>query len=47
MAGVPGAERVFDVVLILVIVNAIIPGSTVRLATRRFGLEEDAPPPPL
>lgn len=46
MAGVPGAERVFDVVLILVIVNSIIPGSTVRLATRRFRLEENAPPPP-
>lgn len=46
MAGVQGAERVFDIVLILVIFNAIIPGSTVRFATRRFKLEEDTPPPP-
>ncbi|MGQ0814285.1 MAG: potassium/proton antiporter [Gemmatimonadota bacterium] len=46
LAGVTGAERVFDVVLILVIFNALIPGSTVRLATRRFRLEEDTPPPP-
>lgn len=46
MAGVTGAERVFDVVLILVIFNAIIPGSTVRYMTRRFNLEEDTPPPP-
>jgi potassium/hydrogen antiporter len=46
LAGVPGADRVFDVVLILVIFNAIIPGSTVRMATQRFKLEDDAPPPP-
>ena len=46
LAGVPGADRVFDVVLILVIFNAIIPGSTVRKATERFDLEDDAPPPP-
>jgi potassium/hydrogen antiporter len=46
LAGVAGAERVFDVVLILVIFNAIIPGSTVRWATRRLKLEDDAPPPP-
>jgi len=46
MAGVSGAERVFDIVMILVIVNAIVPGSTVRAATRKFGLEEEAPPPP-
>jgi cell volume regulation protein A len=46
LAGVPGAERVFDIVLILVVFNAIIPGSTVRWATRRLNLEDDAPPPP-
>lgn len=46
MAGVAGAERVFDIVLILVIFNAIIPGSTVRYMARRFKLVEDTPPPP-
>lgn len=42
----PGAEMVFDVVFFIVVVNALIPGSTVRLATRLLGLESHAPPPP-
>ena len=46
LAGVPGADRVFDVVLILVIFSALIPGSTVRMATRSLGLEEETPPLP-
>jgi cell volume regulation protein A len=46
LAGVPGSERVFDVVFVMVIFNALIPGSTVRWATSLFKLEEDAPPPP-
>lgn len=46
LAGVQGADRVFDVVLILVVFNAIVCGSTVRSATRLFKLEDDSPPPP-
>jgi cell volume regulation protein A len=46
LAGVQGAERVFHIVLVLVIFNALVPGSLVRLAARYFDLEEDAAPPP-
>ncbi|HUP88795.1 MAG TPA: potassium/proton antiporter [Longimicrobiales bacterium] len=46
LAGVPGSERVFDIVFVIVIVTSLIPGSTVRWATRKFGLEEESPPPP-
>jgi cell volume regulation protein A len=45
-AGVSGAERLFDIVVVLVIFNALLPGSTVRWATRLFKLESDAAPPP-
>ncbi|MGQ0562123.1 MAG: potassium/proton antiporter [Gemmatimonadota bacterium] len=46
LAGVAGAERVFDIVVILVIFNALVPGSTVRLATERFDLVEESAPLP-
>jgi cell volume regulation protein A len=46
LAGVPGAERVFDIVFVVVILNALIPGSTVRWATRRFRLEQAGAEPP-
>lgn len=46
LAGLRGAETVFDIVFVLVILNALVPGSTLRLATRVFGLEADNPPPP-
>jgi cell volume regulation protein A len=46
LAGLRGAETVFDIVFVIVVLNALIPGSTVKLATRLFGLETDAPPPP-
>lgn len=46
LAGVPGANRVFDVVFVIVILTSLVPGSTVRWATRRFKLEEEAAPPP-
>lgn len=46
LAGVPGSDRVFDIVFVMVIFNALIPGSTVRLATRLFKLEEEGTPPP-
>ncbi len=46
LAGVPGAQRVFDIVFFVVVVNTIIPGSTVRWVTRLLGVEVKAPPPP-
>jgi potassium/hydrogen antiporter len=46
LAGVPGAEAVFDLVFFVVVVNAIIPGATVRWVTRRLGVAVERPPPP-
>jgi cell volume regulation protein A len=46
LAGVPGAERVFDIVFFIVVVNAFVPGATVPWVTRRFGLESRDPPAP-
>ncbi|HET8649321.1 MAG TPA: potassium/proton antiporter, partial [Gemmatimonadales bacterium] len=37
LAGAPGAEHVFDAVFFLVVVNAIIPGSTVGWLARKLG----------
>jgi cell volume regulation protein A len=45
-ANVPGSQEVFDLVVVLVIFNALVPGSTVRWATRLFKLESTAPPAP-
>lgn len=42
----PGAERIFNVVFFVVVVNALVPGATVRWATRRLGLEAKAEPSP-
>ena len=46
LAGAAGALRIFDIVLVIVVVNAIIPGSTVAWVTRRLGLESAEPPAP-
>ncbi len=46
MAGVSGAERIFDIVFFVVVVNALLPGATVAWITRRLGLIVDHPPPP-
>jgi cell volume regulation protein A len=46
LGGVPGAARLFDVVFFIVVVNAILPGMTVRQVTRWLGLESDEPPAP-
>ena len=46
LAGAPGAERIFDVVFFIVVVNAVIPGGTVGWATRRLKLESRDPPTP-
>jgi cell volume regulation protein A len=46
LAGAPGARRVFDVVFIVVVANALLPGATVPWLTRRLGLESAEPPAP-
>lgn len=46
MAGVAEAERLFNVVFFLVVVNALVPGATVGWVTRRLGLGSAAGPPP-
>lgn len=47
LEGVPGASRVFNIVFFIVIVNACVPGSTVRAVTRRLGLDVPEAPAPL
>lgn len=46
LAGAEGALLVFNLVFFVVVVGALIPGTTVRWAARRMGLEEAMPPPP-
>lgn len=46
LAGYTEGETVFDIVFVVVVLNALIPGSTVRYATRLFKLEEPAQPQP-
>lgn len=42
----PGAHLIFNVVFFVVVANAILPGATVRWATRLFDMEVDEPPRP-
>lgn len=46
LAGAPEAYRLFDVVFFVVVVNALVPGATVRWVTRWLGMEESAAAPP-
>lgn len=46
MANVPGAHEIFNIVFFVVVVNAIVPGSTIVRLTRWLGLETSAAPPP-
>ncbi|HSB18687.1 MAG TPA: potassium/proton antiporter [Anaeromyxobacteraceae bacterium] len=46
LARAPGAEMIFNVVFFLVVVNTLVPGATVRRATRWLGLEAKAQPAP-
>jgi cell volume regulation protein A len=46
MAGVPGSERLFDLVFFVVVLNSILPGATLRWVARRLGLESGEAPPP-
>ena len=46
LMGVPGAERIFNVVFFMVLINAVLPGATLRWVTRRLDLESRTPRPP-
>jgi cell volume regulation protein A len=46
LAQAPGAQRIFDVVFFIVVLNAFLPGWTVRWGARKAGLEVALPPPP-
>jgi cell volume regulation protein A len=46
LAGVPGAETVFDIVFCVVVISAFLPGATVTWSARRLGLGAKAPPSP-
>lgn len=46
MAGAPQAHAIFNIVFFVVVVGALVQGSTVRPLARRLGLELVAPPPP-
>jgi potassium/hydrogen antiporter len=46
LMGVADAHEIFDVVFFIVVVNALIPGSTVKWLTRKTGQFSNAPPAP-
>jgi cell volume regulation protein A len=46
LSGAPGAERLFDLIFIIVVAGALLPGATVAWVTKRLGLESPEPPAP-
>jgi len=46
LAGAPDAPRIFNIVFFIVVLNAILPGTTVSAVTRWLNLESAEPPPP-
>jgi cell volume regulation protein A len=46
LSGVEGSSRIFNVVFFVVVINAIIPGTTLKWVTRRLKLDEAEPPAP-
>jgi len=44
--GLPGAALIFNVVFFVVLISAIVQGSTLALAARKLGLTEPPPPTP-
>lgn len=46
LAGIPGAERIFHIVFLIVFISALVPGATIVPLTRRLGLDDPEPPPP-
>jgi cell volume regulation protein A len=45
-AGVAGALHVFDVVFFVVVVSAVVQGTSIRWLARRLGLQVPGPPAP-
>jgi cell volume regulation protein A len=45
LSGVEGAQRLFEIVFFVVVVNAIVPGATVRWVTRWLKMDVGGPPP--
>ncbi|HEX6670486.1 MAG TPA: potassium/proton antiporter [Gemmatimonadales bacterium] len=46
LLGAPGADRIFHLVFFIVVVNALVPGTTVAWVTRRLGLQATTSPAP-
>lgn len=46
VAEVPGAEQVFNIVFFVVVTSTILPGSTIRMVTRRLRLAQPERPSP-
>jgi cell volume regulation protein A len=46
LARAPGAERIFDVVFFVVLVNIVVLGLTVKRGARHLDLQSARPPPP-
>lgn len=46
LGGVPGSERLFDLVFFVVLVSGLIPGAATRWLARRLDVETGAAPPP-
>ena len=46
MANVAGSRQLFDVVFVIVVVGAIVPGATVPWVTSKLRMGSTAPPPP-
>jgi cell volume regulation protein A len=46
LAGAPGAERLFDLVFFIVVVNSVVQGGSAAWLTRKLGLQSKEPPAP-
>lgn len=46
LSAAPGSQQIFSIVLLMVVVNALIPGGTVRWVTRWLHMESGEPPAP-
>ena len=46
LAGAPGAERLFDLVFFIVVVNTVVQGGSVAWLTGKLGLQSKEPPAP-
>lgn len=46
MLGIPDGDLLFDMVFVMVVVSALLPGTTVQWVTQWFGMARQAPDPP-